>query len=155
MTRMILADGMVGTITEKEHRRIVRELKTVPYRKTKNGEMVTTCGLDEEALGLDEVICGWNPKGFYLKRNVSRFAAEAVLSLIDWDRVAQIQQRFFPAFEKSAPRNGKTSSKLPYAVSFKRYQHLIRQCLNDVSLAKFIIEIKRADAIGRKTKRPV
>mgnify|MGYP001619695985 CR=1 FL=1 len=108
-----------------------------------NGVEVTTNGVTEDALGLTGIIGGWGREGFYTygSRGVTKAQLKAVIETIDWERVLQVKSQFDIKSDGSycVYRDDRV-----YWVTMRRYQRLMRQCLKNVPVGKFQIEIERA-----------
>lgn len=117
-----------------------KKVKVVAWPRVE-GIKVTTCGYDEEALGLTEYIAGWGPKGYYVRYDRTPEDTRKFMSSINWLRVIRIKTNF-------DIRAGRGMAIIRDAecwfVTVERYQRLIKHCSKNFSEEVFEKEVRKA-----------
>lgn len=132
----------------------------VPWPITKYGDEVTTCGNDEDALGLSQLICGWGKMGFYTQKEyVNNGFGPGVtrqetydklvsqINSIDWNRVEFVKS----TYDYDIPGVITVASFPTKIISLRRYQRLLRHCFKSISQEKFKFELAQANKFVKYT----
>lgn len=107
--------------------------RTIPWPVV-NGEKVTTCGVEEEALGLTPVIGGWGPRGYYVPYAArSADPTIAAIDAVDWKRVATVKAQF----DIAAVGYMVFTDQPTYFMPERSYKRLLKYCLKAVPEQEF------------------
>lgn len=147
---LVMTDRALFGIDSVELKRLIKKLKVVPYAKV-DGERVTTCQIDEEALGLTEYVAGWNETGYYVRTDRKPHQAVRYMKTINWLRVVRVKAHFdIRAIGYMMVRDTPC-----WVITQKRYEILLKHCLLTYTEAQFEHEIKKAiDYCKRNGQRP-
>lgn len=99
-----------------------------------NGERVTTCGYEENALGLTPLIAGWCHEGFYVARGIRPGHLQRHIDSIDWKRVVEVKSKI----DIYTPFMGVSVTPDPIVyVKYPKYEMAYRACFKSVSETAF------------------
>jgi hypothetical protein len=138
-TLMAMSDRELFGIDSAELKRITSKMKVVSWPKV-DGMKVHTCGLDEEALGLDKYIAGWCARGYYVRSDRKPYEVVRFIKSIDWMRVIRIQT----TFDIRAQGYTVIRDSNVWFVTQQRYQLLMRHCSLNYTEERFEHEITKA-----------
>jgi len=147
---MLVSDRELFGIDREELRRITSRMKVVPYAKI-DGVKITTCSIDEQALGLDNFIAGWNETGYYVRSDRKPFEVVRFMKTINWLRVARVKSTFdIRASGITVIRDAEC-----WFITEKRYTLLMHHCSLTHTEEAFEAEVRKAiDQCKRNGQTP-